>query len=172
MRKIEYLPTERVEDYLETIFQVVKRKKFAQAKDIVENLGVKHSSVTEMFQKMKEKGYINYEKYSGVTLTEKGEAIALEIHRKLQILTDFLIILDINEQTAEEEAFKIQHSMSKNTTEKLIRFVEFVQKSRKSGGWIDHLDYYFETGTYIECSPLNKKSCPVHHRNQKKNLHL
>ncbi len=167
MSKIKTTPTERIEDYLETIFQVTKRKKFAQAKDIVEILGVSPPSVTEMFQKMKERGFINYKKYSGVTLTEEGETIALEIQLKHQILKDFLMILDINEKTAVEEASEIQHSVSEETIEKLILFIDFVKKSKKTGGWIDHLEYFFKTGEYVECQPANREKCPVHSWKQK-----
>lgn len=162
MSKMNNSPTERIENYLETIYQVTQRKKFAQAKDIVEILGVRPPSVTEMFRKLKKKGYINYEKYSGVTLTQKGESVASEIHLKHQILRDFLMILDIDAKTALEEASEIQHSVSEETIEKLILFIDFVKKSKKTGGWIDHLEYFFKTGKYVECQPANRDKCPVH----------
>ena len=167
MSKINDSPTVRIENYLETIFQVIQRKKFAQAKDIVEILGVRPPSVTEMFQKMKERGYINYERYSGVTLTEKGKTIAIKIHSRHQIIRDFLMILDIDEITAIKEASEIQHSVSEETIDKLILFIDFVKKSKKTGGWIDHLEYFFKTGEYVECQPSNRENCPVHSWKQK-----
>ncbi len=110
-----------------------------------------------MFRKMKERGYVNYEKYSGVTLTKKGEAIALEIHLRYRIINDFLMILDIDERTAIKEASEIQHSVSEETIEKLILFIDFVKKSKKTEGWIDHLEYFFKTGEYVECQPANSR---------------
>ena len=156
------IPTQRTEDYLKTIFFLTKRKKFAQTKDISEILGVKPPSVTEMFQKLSEDGYINYKKYSGVNLTEEGKMIAKETEVKQQTLKEFLMILGINEKTAKEEAGEIGHVVSKNTLQRFLHFIEFVQKSKETEGWFDHLEYYFKTGQYIACQPSNKEACPVH----------
>ena len=162
MSKTLLKPSERIEDYLETIFEVTKRKKFAQAKDIVEILGVTPPSVTEMFQKLSKMGYINYQKYSGVTLTEKGEEAANEVFQRHKILEDFLLTLGVDEKIAIRDACEIEHKASKETLLRLERFIEFLEKSKSSGGWIDHLYHYFETGIFIECRPDHRGNCPVH----------
>lgn len=156
------LLTERIEDYLEMLLRVTQKKKFAQAKDISEILGVTPSSVTEMFQKMSKMGFINYQKYSGVTLTEKGEAAANVVYQKHKILENFLVTLGVEEKIAIRDACKIEHKASKETLLRLERFIEFLEKSKSSGGWIDHLYHYFETGIFIECRPDHQGKCPVH----------
>ena len=162
MSKQTDLLTERIEDYLEMLLRVTKKKKFAQAKDISEILGVAPSSVTGMFQKMDKMGFINYQKYSGVTLTEKGEIAANEVYQKHKILENFLLTLGVNKDIAIRDACEIEHKASKETILRLKRFIEFLEKSKSSGGWIDHLYHYFETGIFIECRPDHKGKCPVH----------
>ena len=67
------MTSRREEDYLEAIDEVVQKKKYAKVNDVSKVLGVGLSSVTEMFQKLDSEGFIDYEKYSGVTLTKMGE---------------------------------------------------------------------------------------------------
>ena len=74
----------RAEEYIETIYEVVQRKGYAKVTDVAHLLDVGLSAVTEMFQKLSDKGYINYEKYSGVTLTKKGEKIAQVVLAKYE----------------------------------------------------------------------------------------
>ena len=159
--------TERIEDYLETVFLVTRKKKFAQAKDISEILGVAPSSVTEMFQKLSKLSYINYQKYSGVTLTKKGEEIAEKKLHRQQILQDFLTTIGIAKEIAEKDAGEIENKASKETILRIKRFIDFLEKSQNSRGWIDHLYYYFETGEFVECQPENRENCPVHSKKMK-----
>ena len=87
------MTTERTEDYLEVLDVIIIEKGFAKVKDVSKILGVGPSSVTEMFQKLSEAGYINYEKYSGVTLTVKGKKIAKKTRKKHDTLKEFLSII-------------------------------------------------------------------------------
>ena len=87
------MATERTEDYLEVLDVIISEKGYAQVKDVSKILGVGPSSVTEMFQRLGETGYINYEKYSGVTLTSKGKIIAKKTRKKHETLKNFLLIL-------------------------------------------------------------------------------
>jgi DtxR family Mn-dependent transcriptional regulator len=72
------MTTERTEDYLEALDIIIEKKGYAQVKDVTKFLKVGASSVTEMFQKLGAAGYINYEKYSGVTLTRYLERISFD----------------------------------------------------------------------------------------------
>ena len=57
-----------VEDYLEAILIHIKRKGYAQTKDIATQLNIKRGSVSGMLKKLKERGLVNYERYSRVRL--------------------------------------------------------------------------------------------------------
>jgi len=161
--------TERTEDYLEAIDTVVEKKGYARVKDVSDILGVALSSVTEMFQKLSEAGYINYEKYSGVTLTEPGRKIAKETKEKHRILREFLLILGVDNAIADEDACKIEHVVNVETLDRLTKFVAFVHHKEEGPLWLDHFKYFYETGKYIECYPGNREKCPVHGEKESKN---
>lgn len=65
--------SKRYEEYLEVIYDISNQKGYARVKDVSEELDLGLSTVSEMFKKLDDQGYVNYEKYSGVTLTEKGK---------------------------------------------------------------------------------------------------
>jgi len=140
----------RVEEYVETIYGVVKKKGYARVKDVSQLLGVGASTVSEMFRKLSEEGYVNYEKYGGVTLTEKGKKLAIELSKKHRALREFLIILGIDEKTADREACIIEHVVSREVTDRIAKFVEFM-KTRKDPLWLKKFKEYYETGKLPEC---------------------
>ena len=56
------MATQRYEEYLEAIHSVVQRKGYAKVTDVADIMGVSPAATTEMFQRLSENGYINYEK--------------------------------------------------------------------------------------------------------------
>ena len=129
------MATERIEEYLETLDEIIKGKGYAKVKDVATFLSVSPPSVTEMLQKLSEKGYINYEKYSGVTLTTKGEKLASQLRRKHETLKQFFEIIDVPKNIADEDACKIEHVINKITMNKLTKFVIFMQDSNIKKEW-------------------------------------
>src|SRR5437016_13534018 len=73
-------PSQSAEDYLERIQELIEEKGYARVVDIASSLQVKQASVTGMVQKLGEMGYLNYEKYRGLILTDKGRAVACTIN--------------------------------------------------------------------------------------------
>ena len=162
------MTTDRAEDYLEAIDTIVERKGYAQVKDVSKILNLGPSSVTEMFQKLTKGGYINYEKYGGVTLTAKGRRLAKKTKAKHKMLHEFLIILGVEDTTADIDACKIEHVLTPETLDRLTKFVEFIRQKEETPRWLDHFNYFFETGKYIECNAQTRQECPVHGKNAKK----
>ncbi|RLF49258.1 MAG: hypothetical protein DRN20_02640, partial [Thermoplasmata archaeon] len=142
--------TRREEQYIEAIYEIVKKKGYAKVKDVSELLGVGLSAVSEMFKKLDEDGYVNYEKYGGVTLTKKGEKVAVKLSKKHEVLREFLIILGVDEEVADEDACEIEHVVRQETMDRLTKFVEFI-KSRKDPRWLERFKEYYETGELPEC---------------------
>ncbi len=165
----------REEDYLEAIDEVVQKKQYAKVNDVAKILGVGLSSVTEMFQKLDNEGLINYEKYSGVTLTTKGKHVVNELKKKHETLKEFFLILGLESNIADSEACKVEHVIEEETIKKLLNFVEFVKFRKVYPHWLDHFKHYESTGELIECTISCGRDCPVHKKDElkknKKMLH-
>jgi len=151
-----------IEDYAELIYILQEEKGTVHTKDVASALDVNPASVTEIFQKLSDEEYINYEKYSGVTLTEKGRIIAVKTKKKHDTLKSFLILLGVDEEIADEDACKIEHNVDPETMRKLRKFVKFAKLEDGCKRWLDHFKYFDETGKYILCTPKDQKKCPIH----------
>ncbi len=116
--------TSNMEDYLEAILTLQEEQKVARVRDIARQLKVKMPSVTGAVRNLAEKGLVNYERYSFVTLTEKGRKIAEEIINRHQIIYDFLTrVLLVDIDIAELDACRIEHAVSPQTMTKLKTFL-------------------------------------------------
>lgn len=151
-----------IEDYVELIYVLQEKKEIVHTNDIASALEINPASVTEIFQKLSDEGYINYEKYTGVTLTEKGRKIGINTKNKHDTLKSFLILLGVDENIANEDACKIEHHVNKVTMEKLRKFVKFAKLENGCMRWLDHFRYYDKTGEHIICTPKYPLKCPVH----------
>src|SRR5262245_45567497 len=87
--------SQSAEDYLERIHQLIQEKGYARVVDIASSLDVKQASVSSMVQKLGELGYLNYEKYRGLVLTEKGCAVAAGIQKRHETLSCFFSLLSL-----------------------------------------------------------------------------
>jgi Mn-dependent DtxR family transcriptional regulator len=101
--------TDRMEDYLEVIYELVEQKGYATSVDISNYLNVSSSSVTKMMQRLDETGYLIYEKYRGVRLTQEGIRIAQSIRNRHGLLAEFFKIIGVDEETANNDAEGIEH---------------------------------------------------------------
>lgn len=85
--------TESMEDYLEMIYRLTATKGYVRVVDLAEALNVQPSSVTRMIQKLGEGGFVCYEKYRNIALTERGAAIGRFLVLRDQTLRAFLTLL-------------------------------------------------------------------------------
>src|SRR5205814_715441 len=92
-------PSQSAEDYLERIHELIEEKGYARVVDIASSLQVKQASVTSMVQKLGELGYLNYEKYRGLILTDKGRAVASKIQKRHETLSRFFSLFDLDSKT-------------------------------------------------------------------------
>jgi len=94
--------TESMEDYLEMIYRLQEAKGYVRAVDLAEALNVQPSSVTRMIQKLSEAGFIRYEKYRNIALTERGAALGRFLIWRDRILKEFLTLLKAPVGVAEQ----------------------------------------------------------------------
>ncbi|HPR41426.1 MAG TPA: metal-dependent transcriptional regulator [Candidatus Methanofastidiosa archaeon] len=152
------MPTIKTEEYIEVIYEIVEKKGYARVKDVALMLDVGLSTVSEMFQKLSNEDYINYEKYSGVTLTEKGEKLAKLLERRHGTIKSFLKLLGLPEDLADKEACTLEHVMEKETIERLTCFVDFID-SIENPPWLERFKVYCATGELIECPNKDCSRC-------------
>jgi len=118
----------REEEYLEAIYDIVDDKGYAKVSDVAKELDLGLSAVTEMFQKLDDKGYIDYKKYSGVTLTEKGNSVAKSLLNSHKIWEDFFVKIGVDREMADKEACKIEHVVDPEITEKVDELINKIEK--------------------------------------------
>ena len=121
--------TRAVEDYLEQIYNLIKQKGYARVVDIAENLGLAQASVTNMIQRLDGEGYIIYEKYRGLTLTDSGRKVGESITRRHQLLTRLLRHFSLDEDTIYEDVEGMEHHISRPTLEVISALCEELDAS-------------------------------------------
>ena len=131
VRKEEDCRTARMEDYLEVIYELIQYKGYATTIDISEYLNVSSPSVTKMVQKLNESGHLNYEKYRGIRLTDKGTLVAKNIRERHGLLAEFLKIIGVDEDTANKDAEGIEHHLQPKTLGKLENFIKDIKQRRE-----------------------------------------
>src|SRR5438094_2910594 len=82
---------EATEDYLEMINLLVAEKGFASTSDIAERMGVSQPTVTNILKKLDKQGYLTYERYRGMALTEAGKNVARKMKHRHQTLRSLLV---------------------------------------------------------------------------------
>jgi DtxR family Mn-dependent transcriptional regulator len=118
--------TASMEDYLEAIAKLREEDSEVRVTQISRRLGVKKPSVTAALHKLAEDGLVKHQRYGHVELTGKGAMIAEEVMRRHDILFRFLSeILGVDSDRAEEDACRVEHSLSPTSLERLAEFVEF-----------------------------------------------
>src|ERR671932_2811575 len=103
---------------------LIEQKSYATPIDISESLNVSSPSVTKMVRRLYEQGYLNYEKYRGISLTQQGTSVAINIHNRHSLLTEFLIMIGVNKHIANMDAEGIEHHVHPETLKKLEEFVK------------------------------------------------
>ena len=121
--------TDRMEDYLEVIFELVEQKGYATTVDISTYLNVSSPSVTKMTQKLDETGYLKYEKYRGIRLTDEGVRIAQNIRNRHGLLAEFFKMIGVDEESANSDAEGIEHHLHPETIKRLEDFTSILKNT-------------------------------------------
>jgi len=137
------VPSQSAEDYLERIHELIEQKGYARVVDIASSLKVREASVTSMVQKLDELGFLKYEKYRGLILTDKGREVARKIQGRHETLARFFSLFGLDAETQGQDIEGIEHHLSPATVEMLADLAQFFEehpetlqqfiKSRKRG---------------------------------------
>ena len=110
--------------YLETIYVLSKEKTSVHSIDVSEHMGYSKPSVSRAIGILKSGGYVEMAEDSSLTLTEAGKALAEQIYERHTILTEFLVRLGVDRDTAAEDACKMEHVISDESFEAIKRYFE------------------------------------------------
>jgi len=110
---------ESAEMYLENILVLKKRQENVRAIDVAKYSGYTKPSVSRAMGLLKKNGHIETDDLGYIALTESGKAIAEKILERHKFLTDFLIKIGVDKETASNDACKMEHVISDLTFEKI-----------------------------------------------------
>ncbi len=112
------------EDYLEAILMIKEKKGYVRSIDIANQLKVSKPSVSYATKRLRENGYISFNEDGMISLTDSGMAIADKIYTRHKVLTSIFKSLGVDDETAAEDACKIEHDLSPQTFDALRAFAE------------------------------------------------
>lgn len=117
--------SESTEDHLERIHELVEAKGYARVTDIAEVLGLSRSTVSNMVRRLARRGFVNYERYRGFTLTAEGHAVARHIKERHRTISALLEQLGLGSDTIAAEVEDIEHHLKPATLAAFASLVEF-----------------------------------------------
>ena len=116
------------EMYLETIHVLLRKNGAVRSVDISEHMGYSKPSISRAVGLLKNGGYILVDKDGYITLTQAGQQVAEKIYERHTILSRMLTALGVDEETAAEDACRLEHAISDTSFEAIKRHVENMEK--------------------------------------------
>ena len=122
-------PFESVENYLETILMLGYKGDPVRSVDIAKELGYSKPSISIAMKNLKANEYITMETNGHITLTESGREIAQRIYDRHTLISDLLIFLGVDNETAVRDACKMEHGMSEQSFIALQGHIDELKRS-------------------------------------------
>lgn len=115
------------ENYLKSIYHLSKHGAISVSTNaLAEKMDTKASSVTDMLKKLADKDYVDYKKYQGVNLTEKGRLTAVSVIRKHRLWETFLVNeLNFSWDEVHDVAEQLEHVKSEKLVDELDAFLDY-----------------------------------------------
>lgn len=126
--EVERLATPSMEDYIEQIYLQLEARGEARVSDVAEALSVLPSSVTKMAQRLDREGYVVYERYRGLELTDRGLKFGKKLVRRHDLLEQFLRIIGVEEKNIYQDVEGIEHHLSWNAMDRITALVEAMEE--------------------------------------------
>lgn len=146
-----------LEDYLQTIYRLERRDRVARPRDIADEQGVARSTVTSALQSLSERGFIDYEPYELITLTQAGRERADRLMTRHRIVREFLEqVLRLDPERAEATACNMEHAVDPEALGRFVCFLTFIKREERAGAdWLGEMQRFMkeraETRSCQEC---------------------
>lgn len=115
---------ESAEMYLETIYVLTRQSNNVRSIDIAEHMSYSKPSISRAVGLLKQGGYVVVDPDGFITLTDEGLAVAKKIFERHTVVSQLLIRLGVSEQTAAEDACKIEHVISDETFDAVKKYLD------------------------------------------------
>lgn len=112
MGYIQHKSEESLEDYLETILILSKSLSNVRSIDVANELHFSKPSVSVAMKNLKNRNFITVSDDGYICLTGSGREIAERVYECHNLLTDWLIHLGVNPETASADACRMEHDIS------------------------------------------------------------
>lgn len=152
--------TRSLERYLIAIYELINENNNVMVKDVAEKMQIGGASTSEAIKTLANRGYIDYQPYCCIKITEKGTRTAEEKILRHDTIAKFLSeVLLIEDENIEECASKMEFSMPDDVFERFIKYLSFMQKcSCKEPKWVKSFHKYLEQGEMQEKCVLCAKN--------------
>ena len=117
-------PPESVENYLETILMLSHSGNPVRSIDIANELEYSRPSVSIAMKNLRASGYITVDSNGHISLTESGRQIAQDMYDRHTLISDWLIFLGVDSETAVRDACGMEHSMSEKSFLAIQKHIE------------------------------------------------
>lgn len=114
---------ESAENYLETILMLSQKLPVVRSVDIANELGFKKSSVSIAMKNLRENNHITVSDAGFIFLTGSGRQIAEMIYERHELISNWLMRIGVSEETALEDACKMEHVISPESFEAIKKFI-------------------------------------------------
>lgn len=113
-----------MEEYLETIYILSRKKPTVRITDIAAHLGISKPSANRAVNSLKNRGLVFHEPYGDIMLTPQGERLGHEFYDRHKMIMKFLTsVLEVPSDIAETDASSIEHDLSRDTVERMMKYM-------------------------------------------------
>lgn len=117
--------TPALEDYLEMVYRLCLEEKYTRVSKLSERLHVRPSSASKMILKLVELGYLKYDSYESILLTEAGRTTGAYLLERHNIIERFFLLLGSDNPLEETEL--VEHVLGASTVLKIEALLSFMQ---------------------------------------------
>jgi len=121
---------ESEENYLETILILSLSGKPIRSIDIVNELEYTKPSVSVAMKNLRTEGHIVTDAGGYITLTESGRKIAQKIYDRHILISDWLISMGVDRETAVNDACRMEHDMSEQSFTAIKKYIDALSNSK------------------------------------------
>jgi len=108
---------ESIENYLENIYMLSRERSSVRSIDLAHALNYSKPTISVVMKKLRAGDYVTVDADGYISLTEAGLEIAMQTFERHEVISKALMFLGVDEETAIEDACKIEHDISDKTFE-------------------------------------------------------